>query len=286
MQPTLRSGDVILVELAKELRRGQVVTFAAGDGGVLVTHRVLRVSDGMVVCRGDNRRRPDRPVPVAAVIGCARETMDGRSLPALDPSWFLAGVLARGLAARGWRWSAELTLVARQLSEGRGGHSPPYEEIESGMGADASTPGAVVFGSAAGVGDMVGSRPHADRVVVPAGIYCRRPRERRLALLGSLLGGDVTVYAYAAEAGGRRLRLTARLRRTLKAFGIDAGVPGDLTLPLSGAERSELERRPFAHAFTDQELASELRLAGASRVCVERERVGRQSLVRARGHLG
>ena len=208
----------------------------------MVTHRVLRVSDGMVVCRGDNRRRPDRPVPVAAVIGCARETMDGRALPALDPSWFLAGLLARRLAARGWRWSAELTLLARQLSEGRGGHSPRYEEIESGMGVDASMPGAVAFGPPAGVGDMVGSSGKQAAVVVPAGIYCRRPRERRLALLRSLRGGDVTVYAHPVEVGGRRLRVTAVLRRGLRAAGIDAGAPGDLTLPLSGVERGELER--------------------------------------------
>jgi len=94
------------------------------------------------------------------------------------------------------------------------------------------------------------------------------------------------VYAYPAEAGGRRLRLTAVLRRGLRAAGIDAGAPGDLTLPLSGAERGELERRPFVHAFAGEELAAELRLAGVTRVRVERERVGRESLLRARGHLG
>ena len=33
MQPTLQSGDVILVESAEEVRRGQIVTFASGDSG-------------------------------------------------------------------------------------------------------------------------------------------------------------------------------------------------------------------------------------------------------------
>ena len=252
----------------------------------MVTHRVLRVSNGMVVCRGDNHRRPDRSVPMAAVVGCARETMDGRALPALDPSWFLAGLLARRLAARGWRWSAELTLLAGQLSGGRGAHSLRYEEVESGVGVDASLPGAVAFSSPAGVGDMVGTERGAGTVVVPAGIYCRRPRERRLALLRSLRGGDVTVYAHPVEVGGRRLRVTAVLRRGLRAAGIDAGAPGDLTLPLSGVERGELGHRPFAHVFADRELAAELHLAGVSRVRVERERVGRESLLRARGRLG
>lgn len=286
MQPTLQSGDVILVEPATKLRRGQIVTFAAGDSGVVVTHRVLAVSDGMVTCRGDNRRRRDRPVPVVAVIGRACETMDGRTLPAIDPSWLLAGLLARRVAARGRRWSSELALLARQLSEGRGGRSPRYEEVEHGVGADASRPGAVAIGPGTEVGDLVSKHPEADAAVVPAGVYCRGPRERRLALLQSLLGRDVTVYAYPSEVGGRRLPATALLRRGLGMLGINAGVPGDLTLPLSGEEHGEPERRPYAHAFADRELASELRLAGASRVRVERERVGRLSLLRARAHLG
>jgi hypothetical protein len=280
MQPTLHSGDVIVVEAVARPRRGEILTFAQGDGRAVVTHRVLCVGSDTVTCRGDNREHSDPPVPVAAIIGAAHQTIDGRSLPALDPGWFLAGLRGRRLLMRPWRLLSELRLLGRQFAEPRRG-AVGGGETGTGGGSDLNGQNPAVAGETGSL--PAGTVAGDGRLVLPAGCYSRRPVQQRGALLAALPPGPVTIYAYPLEAGGRRVLVTAHVRRCLRVFGMACGQPGDLTLPRSGEETSDgFGPRPFAHSFTVGELAGELGAAGADGVEIELEPVGRQMLLRAR----
>ena len=239
----------------------------------------------MVTCRGDNRRRPIDPCRWWPSSAAPARPWTAGPLPATRP--LLVSRWSAGAQSRCARLAvvAELALLARQLSEGRGGRSPRYEEVEHGVGADASC--RVRSRSARGRG-----RRHRLKA---SGGRCRGGPRRRL--LSRAARASPGAAAVASRTGRHRVCVSVRGGRPAIArdcsaaprpgdAGINAGAPGDLTLPLSGEEHGELGRRPFAHAFADRELASELRLAGASRVRVERERVGRESLLRARAHLG
>ena len=87
MEPTLYSGDVIVVEAAVQPERGQLLTFAHGDGTTVVTHRVLHVRNDAVICRGGNRRFADPP-PSSAL--CTKPSTAGR-FPPSTPAGFWPG---------------------------------------------------------------------------------------------------------------------------------------------------------------------------------------------------
>lgn len=69
MYPSIRSGETLEVEpvAASGLRPGDVVLIRAERG--LTAHRIVRIDGVMVVTRGDNCLRRDRPLPFAAVLG-------------------------------------------------------------------------------------------------------------------------------------------------------------------------------------------------------------------------
>ena len=97
MAPTLAPGDLVRVEPTRAPARGDVVTFSLG--GDVVTHRVVKVTRDSIVCRGDNRRAADPPVPLAALIGRVVE-VTGK------------GPLRGG---RGGLWSASARRFARRV---------------------------------------------------------------------------------------------------------------------------------------------------------------------------
>jgi signal peptidase I len=66
MAPLLRDGDVVCVEPGAP-RPGDVVV--AERDGRLVTHRLVSLSDGVAVMRGDACRGDDPPLPVSALLG-------------------------------------------------------------------------------------------------------------------------------------------------------------------------------------------------------------------------
>ncbi len=289
MMPTLRSGEVVILEGAAPTRRGEIAAFGVGNDVTLVAHRVLSLRGDSVVCRGDNRRHADSPVPADAVIGIVGTTRDGRSLPVIDPLWFLIGCTARQGLVRPWRWLSELRLLAGQISEPRG-NTGGGGKTGAGHGDDATRAAARRFGD--------GTLPSRDGALPPgvttgsggfivsADLYSRLPLERRSGLLATLPAGSATIYAYAREMGGRRLLLTSFLRRRLRALGVDCGLPGDLTLPPSGEESGDhFGPRPYAHVFTPDELADELRAVGVVNVEIDRESGGGRVLLRARADV-
>ena len=88
MEPTIRTGDYILVEKvdAKALQTGEIIIFYSRDPsifGQLNTHRILSFSEnGNIVTKGDNNPRQDD-------YEVAREDVAGRYVTNLD---FLTGV--------------------------------------------------------------------------------------------------------------------------------------------------------------------------------------------------
>ena len=108
MLPTLAPGDIVLVRPCRSLRPGDVVTFVLA--GRLITHRLVRVTDEGLVCRGDNRLRPDPRVAADALIGRVAEVV-GR--PAPNRAAEFLHVRAR------WRWRGAAARLARAARSSR-----------------------------------------------------------------------------------------------------------------------------------------------------------------------
>lgn len=87
MTPTLRRGDVVMVERVSAdgpLAPGTVVTFRSGAGG-LVTHRIVSTdTEGAFVTRGDGNRNEDAGRVVADdVVGVGRLVVPAIGTPVL-----------------------------------------------------------------------------------------------------------------------------------------------------------------------------------------------------------
>lgn len=112
MGPLVASGAVLEVQpcAARDLRLGEVGLFVADTGHVLA-HRLIRRHDDIEqrhAFRGDARRRDDRPVPAARVLGRVVALRDDRGVLDLKkPLFRLLG------------WMFVLTpLVARRAARG------------------------------------------------------------------------------------------------------------------------------------------------------------------------
>jgi Peptidase S24-like len=82
MHPTIRSGDAVEVAPcdASELRRGDIVLASMERG--LTLHRIVRLSSGGIVMRGDNALHADRAIDPKDVLGIAiSEEITERSRP-------------------------------------------------------------------------------------------------------------------------------------------------------------------------------------------------------------
>lgn len=70
MEPALQTGDVVIV-----IKRISIRDISVGDvvvyrrGGALIIHRVVAVSDGILITKGDNNPLVDPPVSFENVIG-------------------------------------------------------------------------------------------------------------------------------------------------------------------------------------------------------------------------
>jgi hypothetical protein len=90
MGPTIRVGDVLLVDPETVPVPGSVVTYRDADRG-LITHRLRAVEeDGMLHLRGDANAADDPPVPASAVAGSGRVLVPLVGLPVV---WLQQGHL-------------------------------------------------------------------------------------------------------------------------------------------------------------------------------------------------
>ena len=271
MMPVIRPGDTVLIRPLSACRTGQVVVVARGDR--LVTHRVVRVTGGTVVCRGDSLVHADPPVPVDRVLGEVVEVVGRGPLP-VEP-WRVRFARARAVTARFVRLTArlplELLLLTRQLRGATPGHGV-LEQAGFDLPEDVEDVWVVGAAEAAASGHSPLAAASAARsIIVPAGIYSRFPAVGRRELLERLAGSRAEVWAYAMPTAGRVVRFTAGLRIVLGALSLSAGEPGDGYLaPLDGLGRG------FIHYFREEELRRELAATGIGPAVVE---------VRRHGHL-
>ncbi len=111
MAPTIRPGDTVVIRpLAGALRVGDVLVYARS--GQLWCHRVL-VPGRSTITKGDNRGRPDAPVPAAAVIGRAVALQRGGRIVELHS-------LPSRLAGLAVNLAAPAAALGRRLARGVG----------------------------------------------------------------------------------------------------------------------------------------------------------------------
>ena len=99
MDPTFRSGDVVLVHRAASYHVGEIAAYRIPDGqagaGHGVIHRIRKVEDGRYTFRGDNRTTEDQWHPTAKdILGrvVLRFPMPGETFWAILPWFWCASV--------------------------------------------------------------------------------------------------------------------------------------------------------------------------------------------------
>lgn len=67
MEPAVSANDLILVAEKPVYAEEEIVVYQSGN--ILVVHRILDITDGMVTTKGDANNAPDVPVELSAVKG-------------------------------------------------------------------------------------------------------------------------------------------------------------------------------------------------------------------------
>jgi signal peptidase len=68
MEPTLYSGDLLVMREEDRYEIGQIVAFRSDMGGAIVVHRIVDEIDGRYILKGDNNSFLDRYTPTAEEI--------------------------------------------------------------------------------------------------------------------------------------------------------------------------------------------------------------------------
>jgi signal peptidase I len=234
MLPTLQPGDLYRLEPPGPLRRGQIVAIALGEA--VVVHRVVAIGPSFVICRGDNRVACDPPVPVGDVLGHVIEVVPGRRLREGPGTvlWFAARARRRRAAGLARRLGGEARLLAAQAR----GLPSPYPGRPTAVGVGRVPKGfparAALVAPEVVSGLLDGSLtpPAGVAHVLPAGVYCSLPTDRRVELLAALRGRDLLVWWFDQGEAGLAERSLAALRRVCRSLGRVCGEPGDAVLDL------------------------------------------------------
>lgn len=67
MEPTIQADDLIIVAERPVYAENEIVVYQSGS--VLVVHRVIDITDGMVTTQGDANQAADEPVELSAIKG-------------------------------------------------------------------------------------------------------------------------------------------------------------------------------------------------------------------------
>jgi len=78
MFPALKKGDIVVVERADRVKRGDVAVFY--DHDMLISHRVVTVSDFLIKTKGDALDYYDQPVPLRDVVGIVSDARSDKTL--------------------------------------------------------------------------------------------------------------------------------------------------------------------------------------------------------------
>lgn len=67
MEPTLSKGDLLIVHKQKEYKTGDIVVYQSGSE--LIVHRIITISNGVVITRGDANDTADPPFQKSQIRG-------------------------------------------------------------------------------------------------------------------------------------------------------------------------------------------------------------------------
>ncbi len=71
MEDTIHIGDYVFVDTKdKDIKVNDIITFYYE--GVIVTHRVINISEDKIITQGDNNNTEDDPIEIANVIGTVK----------------------------------------------------------------------------------------------------------------------------------------------------------------------------------------------------------------------
>lgn len=110
MEPSYRTGDLIVTRRQPHYQRGDIVVFALTPPGsshrALIVHRLVSIEpDGRIVTQGDNRRQPDGfTLTINDIVGRAelRLPQGGTILYVLSRWWMLALTVGALVTATLW----------------------------------------------------------------------------------------------------------------------------------------------------------------------------------------
>jgi len=67
MEPTIKTSDIIIVKLTKEVSENDIITFKADNN--FITHRIIKKDNEQIITKGDANNTEDLPITDDAVVG-------------------------------------------------------------------------------------------------------------------------------------------------------------------------------------------------------------------------
>ena len=67
MSPTIEVGDVVIVELTKEVKENDIIVYQDGDS--IITHRLITKKDDELIAKGDANNSDDKPIKEDMLLG-------------------------------------------------------------------------------------------------------------------------------------------------------------------------------------------------------------------------
>lgn len=67
MYPTIGIGDVVIVEVTKEVEQNDIIVYT--DGESIITHRLIEKNDDELIAKGDANNSEDKPITENMVLG-------------------------------------------------------------------------------------------------------------------------------------------------------------------------------------------------------------------------
>ena len=67
MEPTIKTSDIIIVKLTKEVSENDIITFKADNN--FITHKIIKKDNEQIITKGDANNTEDLPITDDAVVG-------------------------------------------------------------------------------------------------------------------------------------------------------------------------------------------------------------------------
>ncbi len=69
MEPTINIGDDVLIQITKDIQKGDIVVFDNKQNDNFILHRVVQINEENVVTKGDSNNVSDRAISKEDIIG-------------------------------------------------------------------------------------------------------------------------------------------------------------------------------------------------------------------------